>query len=213
MKLARPLKETDLLDARARDARARAQRHLGGVGPDPRREELSEDLQPLDPERPRHARARRGEVRPHRRRASRRTIRVARGEREVDGKSIMGLLLLAAAQGQRDHDHGRRPGRADAIAALCALVERGFDEVLTTQAAMRLTGLGVSPGIGIGRALVVTRGTANLRFRIPERRDRARARARSTTRARGRAGRSSRSSSGSPRRPAPSTPTCSTRSS
>src|SRR5258708_9367686 len=35
---------------------------------------------------------------------------------------------------------------------------------------MRLTGQGVSPGIGIGRALVVTRGTANLRFRIPERR-------------------------------------------
>ena len=35
---------------------------------------------------------------------------------------------------------------------------------------MRLTGQGVSPGIGIGRAIVVTRGTANLRFRIPERR-------------------------------------------
>jgi phosphoenolpyruvate-protein phosphotransferase (PTS system enzyme I) len=35
---------------------------------------------------------------------------------------------------------------------------------------MRLNGQGVSPGIGIGRAIVVTRGTANLRFRIPERR-------------------------------------------
>ena len=35
---------------------------------------------------------------------------------------------------------------------------------------MRLNGQGVSPGIGIGRALVVTRGTANLRFRISERR-------------------------------------------
>lgn len=35
---------------------------------------------------------------------------------------------------------------------------------------MRLKGLGVSPGIGIGRALVVTRGTRNLRFRIPDRR-------------------------------------------
>jgi phosphotransferase system enzyme I (PtsI) len=35
---------------------------------------------------------------------------------------------------------------------------------------MKLTGLGVSPGIGIGRALVVTRGVRNLRFRIPERR-------------------------------------------
>jgi phosphotransferase system enzyme I (PtsI) len=35
---------------------------------------------------------------------------------------------------------------------------------------MRLNGLGVSPGIGIGRALVVTRGSKDLRFRIPERR-------------------------------------------
>ena len=35
---------------------------------------------------------------------------------------------------------------------------------------MRLKGLGVSPGIGIGRALVVTRGARNLRFRIPEHR-------------------------------------------
>ena len=35
---------------------------------------------------------------------------------------------------------------------------------------MRLNGQGVSPGIGIGRAIVVSRGTANLRFRIPERR-------------------------------------------
>jgi phosphotransferase system enzyme I (PtsI) len=35
---------------------------------------------------------------------------------------------------------------------------------------MKLKGLGVSPGIGIGRALVVTQGTRNLRFQIPERR-------------------------------------------
>jgi phosphotransferase system enzyme I (PtsI) len=34
----------------------------------------------------------------------------------------------------------------------------------------RLTGLGVSPGIGVGRALVVTRGVRTLRFRIAERR-------------------------------------------
>ena len=51
---------------------------------------------------------------------------------------------------------------------------------------MQLNGLGVSPGVGIGRALVVTRGASDLRFRIPERRiaselarlDAARARAR-----------------------------------
>ena len=35
---------------------------------------------------------------------------------------------------------------------------------------MRLNGLGVSPGIGIGRAVVVSRGSRELRFRVPERR-------------------------------------------
>jgi phosphocarrier protein len=55
-------------------------------------------------------------------------IRVARGDREVDGKSIMGLLLLAAAQGSAIHVSADGPDEAEAIAALCALVERGFDE-------------------------------------------------------------------------------------
>lgn len=32
---------------------------------------------------------------------------------------------------------------------------------------MRLTGLGVSPGIGVGKALVLKRGTRDLRFRVP----------------------------------------------
>jgi phosphotransferase system enzyme I (PtsI) len=32
---------------------------------------------------------------------------------------------------------------------------------------MRMTGLGVSPGIGIGKALVIKRGTRDLRFRVP----------------------------------------------
>src|SRR5262245_9861115 len=32
---------------------------------------------------------------------------------------------------------------------------------------MRLSGLGVSPGIGIGKALVLKRGARDLRFRIP----------------------------------------------
>ena len=55
-------------------------------------------------------------------------IRVARGEREVDGKSIMGLLLLAAAQGSGIRITADGPDEGEAIAALCALVERGFDE-------------------------------------------------------------------------------------
>ena len=55
-------------------------------------------------------------------------IRVARGEREVDGKSIMGLLLLAAAQGSSIRISADGPDEADALAALCDLVTRGFDE-------------------------------------------------------------------------------------
>ena len=55
-------------------------------------------------------------------------IRVARGDREVDGKSIMGLLLLAAAQGSSIRITADGPDESDAIAALCSLVMGGFDE-------------------------------------------------------------------------------------
>jgi phosphotransferase system HPr (HPr) family protein len=58
-------------------------------------------------------------------------VTVARGEREVDGKSIMGLLLLAAAQGSEIRISADGPDERDAIRALCALVERGFDEAAT----------------------------------------------------------------------------------
>jgi phosphocarrier protein HPr len=56
------------------------------------------------------------------------SIRVARGEREMDGKSIMGLLLLAASQGTIITITTNGADEIDALAALCALVERGFDE-------------------------------------------------------------------------------------
>ena len=56
-------------------------------------------------------------------------IRVARGEREMDGKSIMGLLLLAAAQGSTITITAEGHDEAEAVSALRALVERGFDEV------------------------------------------------------------------------------------
>lgn len=55
-------------------------------------------------------------------------IVVARGGREVDGKSIMGLLLLAAAQGTVITISADGVDEAAATAALCALIERGFDE-------------------------------------------------------------------------------------
>jgi len=55
-------------------------------------------------------------------------IKVGRGGREVDGKSIMGLLLLAAAKGTGITITADGPDEGAAIAALCALVERGLDE-------------------------------------------------------------------------------------
>ena len=60
-------------------------------------------------------------------------IRVARDAREVDGKSIMGLLLLAASRGSSITITADGPDEQDAIAALCALVERGFGEAPVSQ--------------------------------------------------------------------------------
>jgi phosphocarrier protein HPr len=56
-------------------------------------------------------------------------IRVGRAGREMDGKSIMGLLLLGAAKGSTITITADGADEKDAIAALSALVQRGFDEV------------------------------------------------------------------------------------
>jgi phosphocarrier protein len=55
-------------------------------------------------------------------------IRVTRGQRTMDGKSILGLLLLAAARGSGLTITADGPDEAEAIAALGLLVERGFEE-------------------------------------------------------------------------------------
>ena len=55
-------------------------------------------------------------------------IRVARGDREVDGKSIMGLLLLAAGRGCAIRITADGPDEQEALNALCALIENGFGE-------------------------------------------------------------------------------------
>jgi phosphocarrier protein len=55
-------------------------------------------------------------------------IRVARDSKVMDGKSIMGILLLAAARGTTITITADGPDEAAAVAALCGLVEAGFGE-------------------------------------------------------------------------------------
>jgi phosphocarrier protein HPr len=55
-------------------------------------------------------------------------IKVARDSREMDGKSIMGLLLLAAARGTSITITAHGTDEAEAIAALSSLVQSGFGE-------------------------------------------------------------------------------------
>ena len=55
-------------------------------------------------------------------------VRVGRGTRVVDGKSIMGVLLLAAGQGTQIAITVEGADEGAAIDALCRLVESGFGE-------------------------------------------------------------------------------------
>jgi phosphocarrier protein len=55
-------------------------------------------------------------------------IRVGRDAKMMDGKSIMGILLLAAARGTLLTITAQGPDEAAAIDALAGLVESGFGE-------------------------------------------------------------------------------------
>jgi phosphocarrier protein len=55
-------------------------------------------------------------------------IRVRRDSRVMDGKSIMGILLLAAACGTTITISADGTAEAEALDALCALVASGFGE-------------------------------------------------------------------------------------
>jgi phosphocarrier protein HPr len=55
-------------------------------------------------------------------------IGVARDTRQMDGKSIMGILLLAAARGSTITISADGADEKDAVAALVALVQTGFGE-------------------------------------------------------------------------------------
>ena len=55
-------------------------------------------------------------------------VRVARESREMDGKSIMGILLLAAARGSAITISAEGSDEGDAVEALATLVQSGFSE-------------------------------------------------------------------------------------
>ena len=55
-------------------------------------------------------------------------IRVAVGDRVMDGKSILGLLLLSAARGTTLRISADGPDAEAAVGALEALVARGFED-------------------------------------------------------------------------------------
>lgn len=55
-------------------------------------------------------------------------IRVSRGGRTMDGKSILGLLLLSAGRGTAIDICAEGPDETQAVDALAALAARGFEE-------------------------------------------------------------------------------------
>lgn len=55
-------------------------------------------------------------------------IRVSRGGRTMDGKSILGLLLLSASKGTRIEITADGPDAEAAVDALAALAARGFED-------------------------------------------------------------------------------------
>ncbi|MEX2271296.1 MAG: HPr family phosphocarrier protein [Vicinamibacterales bacterium] len=55
-------------------------------------------------------------------------IRVTRGSRTMDGKSILGLLLLSAGRGTVIEISADGPDEQQAAEALAGLVTKGFEE-------------------------------------------------------------------------------------
>jgi len=55
-------------------------------------------------------------------------VQLSRDGRSMDGKSILGILLLAASQGTRLTIVAEGEDEADCVAALAELIEGGFGE-------------------------------------------------------------------------------------
>ena len=69
-------------------------------------------------------------------------IRVGRNAKVMDGKSIMGILLLAAARGTTITISAEGSDEVEAVAALAHLVESGFGELPAPP--------GPSPSVSLG---------------------------------------------------------------
>lgn len=55
-------------------------------------------------------------------------VTVTRGETTIDGKSILGLLFLAAAKGSRLRIHASGPEAGTALEALSRLIKNGIGD-------------------------------------------------------------------------------------
>jgi phosphocarrier protein HPr len=55
-------------------------------------------------------------------------IRIKKGEKTINGKSIMGVLTLAASTGTVLLIEADGPDREDALRAVCELINSGFGE-------------------------------------------------------------------------------------
>jgi phosphocarrier protein HPr len=55
-------------------------------------------------------------------------VKLVKDGEVVDAKSILGLLMLAAAQGERVHLRCMGPDEAEAMAAVADLIARRFEE-------------------------------------------------------------------------------------
>ena len=56
-------------------------------------------------------------------------IKIRKGDEEVDGKSILGILLLAAGRGSTITVKADGPDEQDAVDAIEKLIDAKFDEV------------------------------------------------------------------------------------
>jgi len=55
-------------------------------------------------------------------------IKIRKGDERVDGKSILGILLLAAGRGSTITVIAQGPDEAEAVEAIRDLIDRKFDE-------------------------------------------------------------------------------------